>query len=51
VTVRRIFTDELMPLWSELLTVVEQIVLCDASDSLIWCYNTYGVYSTPSFLL
>jgi hypothetical protein len=35
-------------MWGELLTIVEQINLNEDSDSLIWCYNKSGIYSTQS---
>jgi hypothetical protein len=49
VTFRRTFTEGLMQSWRELFAVMEETILTDEADALIWCYNKSGVYSTQSF--
>jgi hypothetical protein len=49
VTFRRTFTEILMQYWRELLAVMEETILNDEADALIWCYNKSKVYSSQSF--
>jgi hypothetical protein len=44
-TFRRTFSDRMMEMWGELVAVVEQVILNNDSDALIWCYEKSGVYS------
>jgi hypothetical protein len=44
----RTFNQDLMQSWVELVLVVENLVLTDESDSLVWCYHKSGVYSAQS---
>jgi hypothetical protein len=46
---KRTFTDEMMQSWGELVSVVENVVLSDETDALIWMYNKSGVYSSQSY--
>jgi hypothetical protein len=46
---RRTFTEPMMQLWDELVSIVEQITLNDESDALVWSYEKSGVYSSQSF--
>jgi hypothetical protein len=46
---RGTFSPSMMQVWSELCAVVEQVCLNDDSDSLVWCYTKYGVYSSQPF--
>jgi hypothetical protein len=48
-TFRRTFSNEMMQIWQELCTVVEDIRLGDESDTLVWCYTKFGTYTTQSF--
>jgi hypothetical protein len=36
-------------MWEDLCSVVEQVELNEDSDSLVWCYEKTGVYSTQSY--
>jgi hypothetical protein len=35
--------------WDDLLSVVENVNFSADSDALVWCYESYGVYSSHSF--
>jgi hypothetical protein len=48
-TFRRNFDEEMMQAWYDLEATVENIVLNDSSDALVWSYNSSGVYSSQSF--
>jgi hypothetical protein len=45
---RRTFDEEMMQKWYELEDTVENLVLTDNSDALVWSYNSSGVYSSQS---
>jgi hypothetical protein len=45
-TFRRTFDEEMMQKWYELEATVENLVLNDTSDTLVWCYNSSRVYSS-----
>jgi hypothetical protein len=47
-TFRRVFSDDTMNRWEDLKSVVEQIVLNDDTDALVWGYESSGVYSSKS---
>jgi hypothetical protein len=47
-TFRRAFSADMMSRWEDLKFVVEQVVLKDDSDALIWGYNSSGIYSSKS---
>jgi hypothetical protein len=36
-------------MWEDLCSVVEQVELNEDSDSLVWCYEKSGIYSTQSY--
>jgi hypothetical protein len=38
----------MMRSWDDLVAVVEQITLSGEPDTLIWCYNSTGLYSSSS---
>ena len=45
---RRTFTDELMTQWFDLVHILRFTRICQDEDSLIWQYETKGVYSTKT---
>jgi hypothetical protein len=47
-TFRRTFDDRMMQTWYELGAVLDEVVLNDADDALIWGYNSSGIYSSQS---
>jgi hypothetical protein len=46
---RRIFTERMMQVWIYFLAVVDNLVFSEEIESLIWCYNSSGIYSSVSF--
>jgi hypothetical protein len=38
----------MIEIWDELMTMVENVVLRDETDALVWCYNSVRVYSSQS---
>jgi hypothetical protein len=47
-TFRRTFSEVMLETWDELMMVVENVVLSEESDALVWCYDSAGVYSSQS---
>jgi hypothetical protein len=47
-TFRRTFSERMLEIWDELMIVVENVVLWNEIDALVWCYNSAGVYSSQS---
>jgi hypothetical protein len=47
-TFRITFFERMLGIWDELMTVVENVVLRDETDAVVWCYNSTGVYSSQS---
>ena len=45
-TFSRIFSDELMIQWFDLVNILKLTRFCQDEDSLIWQYESKGVYST-----
>jgi hypothetical protein len=45
---RRTFSNQIMQKWGEPMSVVEQVVLNEDANALIWCYQKSGVYSSHS---
>jgi hypothetical protein len=48
ISFRKTFSELMMQKWGELVSVVEQVVLTEDADSLIWCYEKTGIYSSHS---
>jgi hypothetical protein len=42
-TFRRMFSYQMMQSWDDLISVVENMVLSDESDALVWCYESSGI--------
>jgi hypothetical protein len=47
-TFRMIFSKRMIEIWDELMSVVENVVLREETDALMWCYNSTVVYSSQS---
>jgi hypothetical protein len=47
-TFRRTFSERMLEVWDELRVVVENLVLRDETDALVWCYNFAEVFSSQS---
>jgi hypothetical protein len=47
-TFRRTFDERMMVSWHEVEAVVEDLVLSEESDALVWGYNSSGIYSLQS---
>jgi hypothetical protein len=47
-TFRRIFSDEMMVSWLEIIEIAKTISYSDENDQLIWQYETNGIYSSSS---
>jgi hypothetical protein len=47
-TFRRNFDDNMIQFWEDLISVVETLELKEGNDSLVWCYQSSGVYSAQS---
>jgi hypothetical protein len=47
-TFRRIFSEEMMTNWLELIEIAKTISFTDENDQLIWQYETNGIYSSSS---
>jgi hypothetical protein len=47
-TFRRTFSERMLEIWDELMIVVENVVLWNETDALVWGYNSVGVYSSQS---
>jgi hypothetical protein len=47
-TFRRTFSEDMLETWDELMMVVENVVLSEETDALVWCYDSAGVYSSQS---
>jgi hypothetical protein len=47
-SLRRTFDEEMMQKWYELEATIENLVLTDNSDALVWSNNSSGVYSSQS---
>jgi hypothetical protein len=47
-TFRRVFSDVMMIKWEELKSVIEQVVLNDDTDALVWGYESSRVLSSKS---
>ena len=47
-TFRRTFTEEMITRWFELIGIVEGVCLSEEGDSLVWQYESNGIYSTQS---
>jgi hypothetical protein len=45
---RRSFSSSMGQMWEDLCAVVDQVELNVDSDSLVWCYEKSGVYSSQS---
>jgi hypothetical protein len=47
-TFKRIFSINLGQMWEDLCSIVEHVEVNEDSDSLVWCYEKSGIYSTRS---
>jgi hypothetical protein len=45
---KRWFSQKILSLWGELVAIIQDLVLSDEEDQMVWKLNTSGVYSSQS---